>query len=150
MKRVLLGGMVAAVSSWVMVGCQGEAAPSGYHHEMVDNGKRKEQVTVADPDPAQANKPIKVMVPTNSDVPGPGDYYVYVTEGKRTSRVLVHDEEFKGEPQGLTIEVSPDQVCPRCKASYVNVGKHVEKRFFCNTNVHVPPNGRGSEKTKEY
>ena len=132
MKLVFLNGMVAVVSLSVMVGCQEEPAPQGYHHEMVDNGKRKEQVTVADPDPAQANKPWKVMVLTNSDVPGPGDYYVYVNEGKHTSRVLVHDEELKGGPQGLTLEVSPDQVCPYCKATYVNVGSWHEAEAEVN------------------
>lgn len=146
MKRMLLAGMVTAVSSWVLAGCQSEPAPQGYHYEMADNGKRKEQVLVADPDSAQANKPLKVMVPSNADAPGPGDYYVYVTEGKHSSRVLVHDEEVKGGPQGLLIEVSPDQVCPRCKAIYVNVGKHAEKRFYCNSDVHVAPNARLAEK----
>ena len=150
MNRWLLGGMVTAVSSWIMVGCQQEPAPKGYHYEMVDNGKRKEQVTVADPDPKQANKPITVMVRSNSEVPGPGDYYVYVNEGKQTSRILVHDEALNTGPQGQPIEVSPDQVCPHCKLTYVNVGKHAEKRFFCNTNVHVAPSGRPGEKKNEF
>jgi hypothetical protein len=140
MRSIITGGAVLALSFLVMVGCStpAEPAPAGYHYEMVDIGKeRKAQALVPDPNPAQERRAGTIMVRTNSTVQGSGDYWIYATEGKQVTRVLVHDEEVKSG--AWLIHISPDQVCPSCKEAYVTVGKHVERRYYCYSNVHVPP-----------
>jgi hypothetical protein len=37
------------------------------------------------------------------------------------------------------IHISPDEICPSCKEVYVTVGKHLESRYYCNSDVQVPP-----------
>ncbi|HXX93817.1 MAG TPA: hypothetical protein VEN81_09295 [Planctomycetota bacterium] len=131
---------VATLLALFLTGCQGEPAPQGYHYQMVNNGKRSEQMMVADVDSTQADRLARVMVRSASDQPGPGDYYVFVTEGKRTSHILVHDEDLKGGGPGLRIEVSPDQLCPHCTVATMTIGKRVERRYYCDPSVHVLPN----------
>jgi len=139
MNEMLFRGLMVAVVSWPLFGCSSgiEPAPQGYHHEWVDNGKRKEMITV--PDDPSAGKPPTMVVRSNTDQPGPGDYYIYITEGKQVTRVLVHNEEVKAEGKGQWIEVAPDQICPNCKPYYKMVGKQMERSFYCNSSVHVPP-----------
>jgi hypothetical protein len=139
MRETLLRGGVFALLTIPGVGCTSgvEPAPEGYHQEWVNNGKRRELVNL--PDDPSVNKPITVVVRTLSDQPGPGDYYIYVTEGKRVSRVLVHNEEVKQEPQVQWIEVNPERICPNCKPYYKLVGKQMERGYYCNASVHVDP-----------
>ena len=139
MRNNITGSAVLALSLLVVVGCStpAEPAPPGYHYEMVDIGKeRKSQGLVPDLNPAQENRAGTIMVRSNSTVQGPGDYWIWATVGKQPARVLVHDEALQSAPGAWLIHISPEQVCPACKEVYVTVGKHVERRYYCYSNVH--------------
>jgi hypothetical protein len=125
MKRTILSILGPIGTLFVFVGCQStsQEAPPGYTYEYASEGKHTERRLVRETDTTT----YEVAKATGSDVAGPGDYWSSKTVGRRQVRFLVHDVT---ESAVATTDY-PRNICTDCSYHFVTVGKHSERRDFC-------------------